>query len=77
MTDYKNELKQSFEQNLLDGDGIQAGQMIASTHVWEWLDPAIEALLSKRELETLEWGYVNSYEAMKDRINQLTNREEK
>lgn len=31
------ELKQHFEQNMLDGDKIQSGQMLSSGDVWEYL----------------------------------------
>jgi hypothetical protein len=33
----REELKQRFEQQMLDGDGIQRGQMLASTEVFEYV----------------------------------------
>lgn len=33
-----NELKKHLEANLLDGDAVQAGQMIASSEVLEWAE---------------------------------------
>lgn len=39
--EYKEELVSSLEANLLDGDKVQAGQMIASTEIKSWL---LEAL---------------------------------
>lgn len=38
----QQELKEDFEANLLDGDAVQGGQMIASEDVWAWLAETLE-----------------------------------
>lgn len=42
-TPSKDELQKHLEANLLDGDTIQAGQMIASSEVLEWAEDFITA----------------------------------
>ena len=34
-------LKKNFEANLLDGDAVQPGQMLAATEVWEYLQEVV------------------------------------
>lgn len=53
-------LREHFQANLLDGDAIQDGQMLASTAVWEWLEDYLAAHQPKqtapviREIGTTE-----------------------
>lgn len=61
--DILSNLKKDFEANLLDGDAIQGGQMIASTEVWDWLSDALAALIKERELNL--WYSLGNWNADK------------
>lgn len=41
------QLRKSFEANLLDGDPIQSGQMLAASEVWEWLEESLDAYVAE------------------------------
>lgn len=42
-------LKKNFEANLLDGDAIQRGQLIASDDVWEWIAEHFQDLTERQQ----------------------------
>ena len=44
------EFKQHFEQNMLDGDKIQPGQMLSSESVFEYMREAFATFLEELEL---------------------------
>lgn len=48
------EIKKDFEANLLDGDAVQAGQMLASTFIWEWVEQTVPALIEAEKALVLE-----------------------
>jgi hypothetical protein len=50
-----NDIKKDLEANLLDGDKVQEGQMIASTEVLEWVEELTEIILT----EIKDWAINN------------------
>ena len=50
----RDKLKKHFEANMLDGDAIQRGQMLASADVFEYLEDLIDNILQTFVSEVLE-----------------------
>lgn len=54
MTTQKDNLREDFKANFLDGDEIQAGQMLASTEIWEWIEERFTQALERVETEIID-----------------------
>lgn len=57
MTTQKDNLQEDFKANLLDGDEIQAGQMLASTEIWEWVEERFTQALEEAEKKAINKGH--------------------
>ena len=44
---FREQVIASLEQNCLDGDKVQAGQMVASTQIAEWIEDCLPDLIAR------------------------------